>query len=314
MDSILFSLGTVGPVFLIIAIGVLLRRTGLVDSAAAGSLTRLVFHIFLPALILKALITVDFRAEIGLSFVLVVWGALAASFVIAWLAARIAGAREGSRGFFASGSTWGNVAIVGYALGEALYGEEGLARATIVSALVLPLNTPIGYLAMDRHPGREGEHRLLSILRRLATNPVILSIVAGFLFNLIRWTPPKIAMDVLAILGRASLPLALVAIGASLEFNRDPAGWVEPMGSALVKLVVMPAFAYLGARIAGLSDPWTGTVVLAFACPTAVSFFVISRSLGYAAPRGAAVVTITTVGAAVTVGVVAALLKAAGLA
>lgn len=315
MESIIYSLTTVGPVFLIIAIGVILRRTGLIDPSISGSLSRLVFHVFLPALLLKTLIGTDFSSLLSFRLFASVWGTLFLSFILAWIAARILGIAADSRGFFASGATWSNVAIVGYALGEALYGEAGLARAAIFSALVLPLHTPIGYFAMDRHlTGVDGEGIIVKVLKKLAVNPVILAIAAGILLSFLPVSIPGVMMDMLDILGRASLPLALVAIGGSLEFTRDPAGWKEPLVAAGLKLLIMPALALVAAKLAGLDAAWTGSIVVGFSCPTAVSFFVISRALGHDAARSAAIVTATTVGAAITAGAIAALLKFAGLA
>lgn len=315
MESIIYSLTTVGPVFLIIAIGVVLRRTGLIDSSISGNLSRLVFHVFLPALLLKTLIATDFSSLLSIRLIGAVWGTLFLSFSLAWIAARFLGISADSRGLFASGATWSNVAIVGYALGEALYGEEGLARAAIFSALVLPLHTPIGYFAMDKHlSGDGGGGIIIKVLKKLAVNPVILAISAGIVLSFVPFNMPVIMMDMLDILGRASLPLALVAIGGSLEFTRDPAGWTEPLAAAGMKLLIMPAFALAAAKLAGLDAAWTGSIVVGFSCPTAVSFFVISRALGHDASRSAAIVTATTVGAAITAGAIAALLKSAGLA
>ena len=65
MESIIYSLTTVGPVFLIIAIGILLRRFGLIDTSLSEGLSRLVFHVFLPALLLKSLIKTDFTGSGG---------------------------------------------------------------------------------------------------------------------------------------------------------------------------------------------------------------------------------------------------------
>ena len=315
MESIIYSLTTVGPVFLIIAIGILLRRFGLIDTSLSEGLSRLVFHVFLPALLLKSLIKTDFTALLSFRLVAAVWGALFMSFLIAWFSARFVGADRETRGFFASGSTWSNVAIVGYALGEALYGEEGLARAAIFSALLLPLHSPIGYFSMDRQLSAGERSGILGkVLRRLAVNPIILSILLGIILSLLPLTMPVIMMDMLGILARASLPMALVAIGGSLEFSKDPAGWTEPLGAAGIKLLLMPVLAFAAARIVGLNAAWTGSIVVGFSCPTAVSFFVISRSLGHEASRGAAIVTATTVGSALTAGIIAALLKSAGLA
>ena len=319
MSSLLFGLGTVGPVFLVIAIGIGMRRAKLIDSDLASQMSRLVFHLFLPALLLKALISADFRSLLSLPLVLTVWGILFTSVALAILTARLFGIDRQYRGLFTSGATWGNVAIVGYALGEALYGEPGLARAAIFSALVLPLHTPLGFLLMDRHLAAEGRKGFLpAMIRRIVRNPVLMAILIGLILNaLLRgagWEMPGIVLELLDILARASLPLALVAIGASLEFGRQGAGWRIPLGASFIKLLMMPLLAFLVTAFTGMDEYWRGSVILGFSCPTAVSFFVISRSLGFEGKRGASIVTATTVGAALSVGFIAIVLKAVGLA
>lgn len=301
MDSILLSLQTIGPVFLIIALGAAIRRFGLLDTDLSGKLTRLVFYIFLPALILRALILADFSSFLSFRILFVIWGTLFIGGAAAWLIAWTCGVKPRSRGFFTAGSAWGNVAIIGYALGEAIYGEEGLARATIYSALILPLNTPLGYALM-------GNWRNGGLGRRLLFNPLILTIILGVVIKLLSVPVPTFALNILGILGRASLPLALIAIGGSLEYSKDPDGWTEPAGAALIKLILMPTMAFFASRIAGLSPAWTGTVIIGFGTPTAVSFFVVSKSLGYDGARGAAIVTLTTVASALTTGLIGVLL------
>lgn len=319
MSPLLFSLTTVGPVFLIIAIGVVLRRAGLINPDIAGDMSRLVFHLFLPALLLKALIVADFGSLLSWRLLLTVWGILFMSFAVSRLLSGFIGVEKEDRGLFASGSTWGNVAIVGYALGEALYGEEGLARAAVFSAMVLPLHTPMGLMVMDRTLTAGGRRGFVpAMFRRIVTNPILMSIVIGLTLNLglgvFSLQVPGFIMNILDILARASLPLALVAIGGSLEFGRQGAGWTLPGSAVAVKLLMMPLIAFAVTGLVGLSPGWRGSVIIGFSCPTAVSFFVISRSLGYEGAKGAAIVTATTVGAAVTIGVLAVVLKAMGLA
>lgn len=301
MDSILLSLQTIGPVFLIIGLGAVIRRFGLIDTDLSGKITRLVFYIFLPALILRALILADFSSFLSFRILFVIWGTLFVGGSAAWLIATISGVKPRSRGFFTAGSAWGNVAIIGYALGEAIYGEEGLARATIYSALILPLNTPLGYALM-------GNWRNGGLGRRLLFNPLIITIIVGVVIKLIAVPVPAFAIDILGILGRASLPLALIAIGGSLVFTKDPDGWTEPAGAALIKLILMPTLALFASRLAGLTPEWTGTVIIGFATPTAVSFFVVSKSLGHDGARGAAIVTLTTIASALTTGLIGVLL------
>lgn len=320
MSLILYSLKTVGPVFLIIGIGAFLRyRTTLLTPEIAGRMSRIVFYLFLPALLLKALISADFSKLLSWKLLLTVWGILFISIILARIIAVAAGFEREDRGVFTAGSYWGNVVMVGYALGEALYGEAGLARAAVFSVMVLVVHSPVGTLLMVR--GSEdhspGEY-LPAMLRRIFTNPIIITIILGLVLNLglgaASLSMPAFLLDILELLSRASLPLALVAIGGSLEFGRQGAGWKMPGLAAGVKLLLMPLIAIGVTSMLNLDPGWRGSVIIGFACPTAVSYFVVSTSMGHEAFKGAAIVTATTVGAALTVGVLAIVLRAAGLA
>ncbi len=318
MSLLLFSFTTVGPVFLIIAIGVFLRRVKLLNPEFSGQISRLVFYLFLPALLLKSLITADFNALLSWKLLLTVLGILIVSMLLTRLIAGVAGIEKEDRRMFTSGATWGNVVMVGYALGEALYGEDGLARAAVFSAMVLPIHSPIGILLMDKTQADHGPGEYLpALLKRIITNPLMITIALGLILNLglgaVSAEMPVIIMDVLELLARASLPLALVAIGGSLEFGRQGAGWKLPSFATVIKLVMMPLIAFGITSLVGLDPGWQGSVMIAFACPTAVSFFVVSSSLGHESAKGAAIVTATTVGAALTVGILAVVLKAIGL-
>lgn len=310
MEIVLFGIRTITPVFLIILIGILLRRLKILNDELGNGMTRLVYLLLLPALIIKAIAESDIQSLFSGKLVLVLWGTLFISQLFTWLISGIFGADRRSRGIISSGATWGNLVIVGYALGNAVYGEEGVARAALVSALMMPIHNVLAVLAMSggssveagTHPGRDS-------LLRIVKNPVLISIVIGLVLSLSSTPLPAVFTELLDILGRASLTLALLAIGGSLRFHKDSAGWAEPLGVALVKLLFMPVLAFAGARLLNLNNQLTGVVVLMFACPTAVSFFVVSRSMGYNPSRGAAIVTATTLGSALSAGLVAALLK-----
>lgn len=301
MQTILYSFTTVSPIFIIIGIGVLLRRIKLIDTDICGHITKLVYYVFLPALLLHSFVGNNHSSALNSSILLVILLTLFIQFVVSWLIAVLSGKRGIGRGMFASGCCWGNVAIIGFGLAQALYGEVGLQRAVIFSGITLPLHLITGYIAMGRS--------FSVLLRRIVINPVIMSFALGQVLNLLSFQMPQMASEILGILGRASLPLALVAIGGSLEFNRKQWHLNESLIMSAMKLLFMPLLAFLLARFFGLEDAWIGTIVVGFSCPIAVSFFVISRSMGIEASRGAAIITTSTVAASITTGLIAALLQ-----
>ena len=61
---------------------------------------------------------------------------------------------------------------------------------------------------------------LKGIVKRLITNPLIISISAGVLFSLFELHLPQPISHALTMLSTASAPVALFYIGCTLAFNR----------------------------------------------------------------------------------------------
>ncbi len=313
MQSIIYSFLAIGPVFIVIALGVVCRRVGLVDRVLAGQLSRLVFYLFLPALLVKTFVDTNFMAMFSWKLIILVCGVYGICFILARLLAMSLKASRDAPYFFASGATWGNVAILGFALAKALYGDEGLARAGILAGIFPILHSITGIIFMDRRRKGEGiGAQFTSILSHLLCNPIIIACGLGVLLSVIPLTLPSFFISFVDMLSRVPLPLSLVAIGACLEFNVDPKAWQEPLMATGIKLILLPVFGLIFGNLLNIGAVWTGAITIAFSCPTAVSFFVISKNLGYDASRGAAIVTMTTAGSVLTTGLAAAWLKMMG--
>ena len=283
------------------------------DRVLAGQLSRLVFYLFLPALLVKTFVDTNFMAMISWKLIILVCGTYGICFILARLLAMSLRTSRDAPYFFASGATWGNVAILGLALAKVLYGDEGLARAGILAGFFPILHSVTGVIFMDRR--RKGESfraQFTSILSHLLCNPIIIACAIGVLLSIIPLTLPPFFMSFVDMLSRVPLPLSLVAIGACLEFNVEPKTWREPLLASAIKLVLLPVFGFLLGNLLNIGVVWTGAITIAFSCPTAVSFFVVSKNLGYDASRGAAIVTMTTVGSVLTTGLASALLKMMG--
>ena len=70
MENLIFSLNATVPVFLMMVIGMVLRRVGWVDEDFASKANKFVFRLPLPFLLFSDLATVDFTEVWDLKFVL----------------------------------------------------------------------------------------------------------------------------------------------------------------------------------------------------------------------------------------------------
>ena len=82
MDSLLFALEAVAPIILMVAIGYWIKRAGLLTADMAKIINKLVFHIFLPAMLFLNVYKIQSLAEIELDYILYAVIAITAIFAL----------------------------------------------------------------------------------------------------------------------------------------------------------------------------------------------------------------------------------------
>jgi len=69
LDNLIFSLNATMPIFIVMVIGYVLKKIKFVDEKTTNALNKLVFRVFLPALLFMDLVKQDFVAIWDNSFV-----------------------------------------------------------------------------------------------------------------------------------------------------------------------------------------------------------------------------------------------------
>lgn len=236
-------------------------------------LSRLVYFVATPALLVDVLSRTDVSDVLGVGFAIAGLSVLAVLVVYVPLARR----RGRSLSHIVVGALSGSYSNAGYlGLPIAVYVLGDAAYAVPVMVLQLIVYAPLALSALDLDAtGRRPTPTALALAG--LRNPVSVAAVCGVLISVAGVTLPEIAAEPVALLGGMAVPGALLAYGVSLRFGGaiGSADRWEITAIALLKLVWMPAAAYVLARFAfGLeSDQVFGLTVMA-ALPTAQNVFV----------------------------------------
>ncbi len=293
-------LSALAPVFLLILIGFGLRKTGLIALAYWTPAEKLTYYVFFPAL----LIANGARADLGGIEV----GPMAAVLIGGvGLVALAAVALKGPLGLagptFTSlfqGSFRPNV-YVGVAAVSALYGEAGLTLISVAIVILVPTVNLISVLALARHgAGNAGRRGWRRAVVQVISNPLIIACLVGALLNAAGLGLPPVVAPLLDILGRAALPVGLMAVGAGLSWAALRAAGRLVALTTVLKLGVLPLVTLALGRLLGL-DGLTATVCLIYAAlPGSASSYVLARQMGGDEKLIAGIITATTVAAAAT--------------
>jgi predicted permease len=294
---LLFTLETTLPIFILVLLGLLLRRRSVIDDAFIATSSKLVFNITLPVLMFMAVARSDSGAGQHLPLIGFV---LSAALLGALLSALWAGALMLSvpqRGAFIQASFRSNLGIIGLALCINAYGEEG----GVLGALLLAVITPVYNLLAVFFLTRQQQVRWLAQLRLILSNPLIIAIVLAVPFSALQWPLPEVALRVGNSLAAMTLPLALIGVGGSLSFAALRRGSAVVLHIVTLKLLVVPVIIAVAAWGCGFRGVELGVICLMFASPTAAAAFVMARSMGSDAELTANAIALTTIGSVLTV-------------
>ena len=126
---------------------------------------------------------------------------------------------------------------------------------------------------------RGGKVKIRSILKGIATNPLILSCAAGFLFLFLRIPIPEIVYGTLTDLSRVATPLALIILGGSIKFSKTMGYFKQIVTGLLGKLVVVPAIFLPIAAAIGFRGQDMAVLISLYCSPVAVSSFVMAQQM-----------------------------------
>ncbi len=296
------TLSALAPVFLVILAGWGLKGLSVVPDAAWAGIEALVYRAFFPCLLFHNLATAGFAGlEVGAMAASLLAAVLAAAALL-WPARRLTGLTPAAWSSVIQGAIRPNT-YVALAAVVGLFGRDGAVLLAVAIAATVPVVNVISVLALARLGGGR-----VNIARALATNPLILACAAGVAVNLAGLLPPPLIMQTIDLMGRATLPLGLVCVGAGLVFAELGLHWRGLALSSLAKLALLPALTFGFGRLFGLDGPAFAVAVTFNAMPVAASAYVLARQMGGDHRLMAAIVTVQVVLAGFSLPIVLSLL------
>ena len=277
MNNTLFIINTVSPIFLIVVVGWVLRKIGVIHEDFIRQSIKFVFHVTLPILVFLKLATVDFKALFDSNIIILVYGCMVIVFFLGWLIAKIFIKKGSGRGVFIQGGFWPNNVIIGLALVMNIFGEDAVSKMVMILIFLIPLDYMLSVIALtisDRHKKRN--KTMLEMIKSIALNPVIISAIAAIVFSLIIIPIPEVLINTGEYLAAITLPLALIGVGGSLRIAYLRKTSIITLGALFIKLVFAPILATSIGYFIGYTGIDLGIIFILFACPTAIVSFILA--------------------------------------
>lgn len=300
LQTLAFTANIVAPIFFIVFMGFLLKRIRLIDESFVATASKLVFVVTLPVLVFMSIARMDFQAVFNpaqLGYVAVV--TLLSFALIWWLAARWIKAPE-DLGVFIQGAFRSNYGIIGLAVSFNLFGQSGLAQASLLLALIIPLYNVLAILALTLPMQQQRALSASGIALEMLKNPLIIAVFLALPFSYFGFQLPEVLEKTGRYFANLTLPLALLTIGATLNLKSLQHTSAQAFWATATKLVILPVVLTLGAAMLGFSGQELVILFVLFGCPTAAASFVMAKAMGGNAQLAANIILTTTLGSVLT--------------
>jgi len=287
------------PVYLTMAAGFTVRKTGLLPAAVDAGVMRLCVFLLTPCLILERVVgnesvmkPLPVLVAAGLGF-----GLVALGITLSYFAAPLIGLKnhEGRRTFAVS-SGLQNYGFVAIPIVVALFPDKGTMGVLFTFTLGVELacwTAGVGLLTgLGNAPWK------------LALNPPVLTILFSLMLNFtgLHGHVPEVAHRTFSMMGACAVPLSVLIIGASIAdiWGQERMRWSVAILSPMLRLGVIPLAFLACAWSLPLSLELKRILIVQAAMPSAVFNIMIARHYGGHGPTAVQCVLATTLVSIIT--------------
>ena len=285
------------PVFMVIAIGLGMRKSGLVPEEHWRGIELLGYWLLFPVLVLVSLIKMDLsNIDLG-SITKAYLLAVLVQIVIVWLLRKPLNRRLNinDRTFssiFQTATRWNG--FVALAIASKFAGDQGLAIVALIMAITVPILNFVNIVVLTVCCSDTKPTVKTTAINTLKV-PLIWGALLGLAINLAQVSIYEPFMVSLDLVGRAGLGIGLLTVGAGLRLHAMLNARATVLIGIVAKLFVFPLLVFIGCMLFGVSGLTLQIAMLSASVATAMNGYVLARQMGGDAELYAATASIQTV-------------------
>lgn len=150
-------------------------------------------------------------------------------------------------------------------------------------------------------------------LKGIATNPIIIGIVAGFVWSALKLPMPLILHKTVSSIGATATPMGLMSMGATFEMKKATSKMKPTLVAVFMKLIGFCAIFLPVAAMLGFRNEQLIAILVMLGSATTVSSFVMARNMGHEGTLSSGVIMMTTLLSAFTLTMWLDVLRSFGL-
>ena len=276
LSNFLLSFEAVCPMFLIIAAGYTAKKLGMIDDRALKQVNKVLFNIAFPCTCFKSLYGAEFDLSSDARFILYCWIVALACWILACpLVMKIEKSNK-RRGAMVQAMNRTNYLVIGLPILHSICGDTELAFVTVALSGLILISNVISIVVMELFRGGKPDPKHMA--KSVFINPIILATLLGIVTMVTGITIPAPLASAASSLGGAATPIALLMIGASIDF-KHMGDRIKPVIICVTgKLIILPLIAAAGGVLMGFRGvEFVALLILFGPSPTTTSYTVADQ-------------------------------------
>ncbi|MBU2863411.1 AEC family transporter [Reinekea forsetii] len=281
------------PILVLIALGYLLKKAKFLSAQTWAGIEKLTYFVMFPALLINTLANQQIDGAPWPTMLMIIFLVLTITSVTL-IALHLLPNNDTSAEFtsiFQGGIRFNT--YIALSISGAYFGAEGLALASIGAGFMIPM---INFLCVGVFVfyGKKEARSAKVFIKQLVMNPLIIGCAIGALLSITGIGLPGVTLQITEIIGRAALPLGLLAVGAALRPELVKGHFSAIVKSSVVQFLFKPVLILVLCFAFGLEGVAAGVLLIAFISPTASSAYILARQLGGDLESMASIITLQT--------------------
>ncbi|WP_290770941.1 AEC family transporter [Anaerofustis sp.] len=300
MNNFIFSLNATIPIFLIMVIGILLKKLNIINDEFEKGLNKFVFNLALPLLLFQDISSTNFIKLWDSKFVIFCFITTFISIIISYFVSMFFKDKS-IQGEFIQSSYRSSASIIGIAFVQNIYGNIGASPLMLIGAVPLYNVTAVIVLSLfNKKEHNLNKQMITKTLRGIITNPIIIGIFLGLIWSLSGFKKSIILNKTLSSLASTATPLGLITIGASFNLKKAFRKIKPALICSVFKLLVFCILFIPFAVAIGYRNDYLVTILVMLGSATTVSSYIMAKNMGHEGTLTSSVVMLTTMFSSVT--------------
>lgn len=276
-SNFVIALEAVLPIFIIMGVGMFIRKQGLVDDYDVRKMNKVVFDVFFPVLMFSNLYGKDISHSLDVRLMVFAVAAVLIVYALTVVFVMKIEKNQKTRGAMIQAIYRSNFVIMGIPVVENIFGSEYLTLPSVLITVIVPIYNVLAVITLEVFRG--GKPQAVHILKQLAKNPLILGALAGVISVIFDWHFPAVIESTIASMSGVATPMALLTLGAFFDLKSVGKRKKDIAICVVGRLAVIPALALTAAVILGFRDIEFVTLIAIFTSPSAVSSFPMAQEM-----------------------------------